>query len=108
MLFFFAFVGVIASIYGIREFYFESKYSELYINNCQKVEVGMTLKEAKIIMGGRNYSGNEKSFIYWTSFEKGKPKSFTIDYPTSSSSYHTLIYYNPETGLVTDVECSGY
>ncbi len=108
MLLFFASIGVGASIIAIREFYFESKYSQLYINNCPKVEVGMTLEEAKVIMGGKNYMKNEKSYIYWTSFEKGKPRSFTIDYPTSSSSYHTVIHYDSKTGLVTEVECSGF
>ncbi|PSR52263.1 hypothetical protein AHMF7605_01355 [Adhaeribacter arboris] len=108
LLFFFALVGVAASVFAIREFYFESKYSELYIKNCQKVKVGIPLEEAKVIMGGMNYNENEKSYNYWTSFEKGKPKKYSIDYPTSSSSYHTVIYYDPETGLVTEVECSGF
>ncbi len=108
LLFFFALIGVVASLFAIREFYSESKYSKLYINNCQKVKVGMTLEEAKVIMGGKNYNKNKKSYTYWTSFEKGKSKNFTIDYPTSGSSYHTMIHYDPKTGLVTEVECSGY
>jgi hypothetical protein len=108
LLFFFALVGVVASIFAIREFYFESKYSKLYIKNCQEVKAGMTLEEAKIIMGGKNYYENQKSYTYWTSFEKGEPKKFSIDYPTSSSSYHTVVYYDPENGLVTEIECSGF
>jgi hypothetical protein len=107
-LFFFSLVGIIAVIFGIREIYLDGKYSDLYINNCKNVKEGMTLEEAKVVMGGSNYHENGKSYSYWTSFKEGKPEKFTLEYPTSGASYHAVIHYDPITGLVTEVECSGY
>ncbi|MBD1395671.1 hypothetical protein H9Q13_00705 [Pontibacter sp. JH31] len=107
-LFFFAIVGVVASVFVIKEFYYDSEYSELYVKNCENVKPGMTLEEAKIVMGGKNYSANKRTYKYWTSFEKGIPKQFSIYYPTSGASFHTAIHFDPNTGIVTEVECSGF
>ncbi len=106
--FFFAFIGVLATFYVCREFYLDAEYSTRYIKNCQRVQVGMTLEEAKVVMGGRNYRDKEKSFSFDTSFGKGIPTRFTLNYPTSGDSYHALIHYDPVTGLVTEVECEGF
>lgn len=108
LLFSFAFIGVIASIFLIRELYLVSKYEELYINNCENVRAGMTVEEAKVTMGGANYRENEKGYSYWTTFLKDKPTEFLLSYPTSGASYIVSIKYDPITGLVTEVECSGH
>lgn len=108
LLFFFAFIGVVASVFFIREMYLVSRYEELYINNCENVRVGMTVEEAKVAMGGTNYRGNEKGYSYWTTFLKDKPTEFLLSYPTSGASYVVSVKYDPITGLVTEVECYGH
>ncbi|QHL88243.1 hypothetical protein GU926_12705 [Nibribacter ruber] len=108
LLFLFAGVGVVASGLLLREVYLESRYEKLYIRNCHKVKAGMTLEEAKVAMGGSRYYEHLKSFSYETTFEKGKPTAFLLTYPTSGASYTVAIEYDPTTGLVKEVECSGY
>ena len=89
-------------------FYRTEKLTREYWKNCEKVEIGMTLKEAREIIGDLKYQ-------YWTQHEnsggimvseyKGELK-YTLEYPmVFAGSDNMRLEFDPNTLRVTDIFC---
>jgi hypothetical protein len=77
-----------------------------YLKNCEKVKVGMSLKEAKQIMGDFNYQERKNRSEIWTYFNNDTAKTYHLSYPTVlAASTGTEIYFDPKNQLVTNVIC---
>jgi hypothetical protein len=64
-----------------------------YLVNCKRVEPGMTVKQAERIMGDEDGSDH--------SVGKGELQYITPSFARTG----TIIYFNPEADLVTEVIC---
>ena len=102
----FAFLGVIFLTYGIYNFVQNERITEKYWENIKKVKVGMTLIEARKIVGDLEYQ-------YWTQDNKsgeiivqsidGKP-IYSLEYDmVFAGSDNPKIYFDPNTLIVTKV-----
>ena len=79
-----------------------------YYNNCEKVKVGMTLKEAREIIGDLKYQ-------YWSAdeisgeiiiTEMDNNLKYTLEYPYFlGGSENIQIEFDPNTLIVTNVFC---
>lgn len=79
-----------------------------YYNNCEKVKVGMTLKEAREIIGDLKYQ-------YWSAdeisaeiivYERNNELTYSLNYPMYfGGSDNIQIKFNPNTLIVTNVFC---
>ncbi len=89
-------------------FYRTEKLTREYWKNCEKVEIGMTLKEAREIIGDLKYQ-------YWTQHKnsggimvseyKGELK-YTLEYPmVFAGSDNMRLEFDPNTLRVTDIFC---
>jgi hypothetical protein len=102
----FAFLGVILLTYGIYNFVQRERLTEKYWKNIKKVKIGMTLNEARQIVGDLEYQ-------YWTQDDKsaeiiiqnidGKPV-YTLEYNmVFGGSDNPRIYFDPITLIVTKI-----
>ncbi|GAB2456021.1 hypothetical protein GCM10011375_04030 [Hymenobacter qilianensis] len=77
-----------------------------YLASCEKVKVGMTLEEAKKIMGDYNYYERANRSEIWTFYNNEKTKQYFLTYPAPfAASEGTWIHFDPETQLVIGVTC---
>ena len=56
LLYFFASAGIIGLTFKIIVFYQNEKLAAHYWKNCQNVEIGMTLEQARAIIGDLRYA----------------------------------------------------
>ncbi|MDX9789316.1 MAG: hypothetical protein RBT61_00655 [Candidatus Kapabacteria bacterium] len=111
ILYFLAFIGllfIVFTILKIYNFYKLEKITQSYWDNCKKVEVGMTLSEAREIIGDLKYQ-------YWTQDEysgeiiiseyNGKIK-YSLEYPMIlAGSDNMRLRFDPNTLIITEVFC---
>ena len=89
----------------IINFYRENKEAKVYAKNCANIKAGITLEEAKRIMGDINQNKRIRSEI-WTHFTKDSIKEYYLTYPAVfGSSSSPDIYFDPKTQIVTRVVC---
>ncbi|MEJ8801369.1 hypothetical protein [Pontibacter sp. H249] len=106
LLYIFAFIGFIATVKTIYDFLKEQNDASQYLSMCGSVKVGMTLEEAKKVMGDYEYYRMRNRSEIWTSFNNSKEKTYYLTYPSVFlASTGTEIYFDPETQLVTKVVC---
>jgi len=101
-------IGVICSISKITRFYINEKTTREYWRNCEKVEIGMSLDNARKIIGDAKYQ-------YWTqdhisgeiiisSYED--ELKYTLEYPmVFAGSDNMRLEFDPITLSITDVFC---
>jgi len=112
ILYFLAFLGLVfitLIIFRLYNFYKLEKLAEMYSDNCQKVEVGMTLTQARDIIGGL------KSHQFWASNKylgeikvstENKKVVYYVEYPaTFAASDNIQLYFNPNTLIITEIFC---
>ncbi len=110
-LYFFAIIGIISVVpltSKILKIYQTEKLISKYWNNCEKVEVGMTLQEAREIIGDLKYQ-------YWTQDNKSGEiiisdfngeLTYSLEYPMIfAGSDNMRIEFDPITLRVTDKFC---
>ncbi|WP_299821623.1 hypothetical protein [uncultured Pontibacter sp.] len=108
LLYILAFIGVVSVVSKIVSLYYSEKRTRVYWSNCEKVKVGMTLNEARQIIGDLEYQ-------YWTQDEKsgeilvsqGKEGAeYTLEYDmVIAGSDNMRLYFDPITLRVTKVFC---
>ena len=77
-----------------------------YLKKCEEVKVGMTLEQAKKIMGDYDYTNRKFRSEIWTFFNNDSLKVYYLTYPTIfAASTGTEIYFDPNTQLVTKIVC---
>ena len=105
-LYVFATIGLFSSIKLVYDLWKRQSDASQYLKNCEKVKLGMTLKEAKEIMGDYEYYKRKNKSQIWTYFNQDTVKIYYLTYPTVfAASTGTEIYFDPETQLVTSVVC---
>ena len=106
LLYAFALVGLISVckfIYDLVKY--ESDAVE-YLHNCEEVKIGMTLKEAKKIMGDLQHWKIKNKSTIWTYINDRPEKTYYLTYPAVfAASTGTEIYFDPDTQIVTKVIC---
>ena len=111
LLYFFASLGIIAStslIMKVINFYKSEKVIQSYVANCENVEVGMSLEEARKIIGDLKYQ-------YWASHEKSGgiivkkidgEVIYSLEYPMRfAGSSNMSLRFDPITLKITEVFC---
>ncbi|MFT2011507.1 hypothetical protein ACMA1I_22745 [Pontibacter sp. 13R65] len=93
-------------MWGIYDFLKAHNDASQYLSLCKNVEVGMTLEEAKKVMGDyESYRRRNRSEI-WTSFNNSEEKTYYLTYPVVLfASTGTEIYFDLDTQVVTKVIC---
>jgi len=108
LLYFFAIIGIISLTIKIIGFYQTEKLTRQYWNNCEKVEIGMTLEQAREIIGDLKYqywTQDKKSAEIIVSEFKGEIK-YSLEYDmVFAGSDNMRIYFDPITLRVTDKFC---
>ena len=100
----FAIIGMINTILFFVNQYNSSKEAKEYAQNCEKVKVGMSVEEAKKIMGDYDYyEKTTRSEIWPEDLRLESPRKFYLNYPASSTPHR--IYFDPNTMIVTKVFC---
>ena len=107
-LYIFAIIGIISLISEIVGLYRTEKMTREYWKNCEKVEIGMTLEEARGIIGDLKYQ-------YWTQDDKSGEiiiteykgeLSYKLEYPMIfAGSDNMRLEFDPKTLRVTDKFC---
>ncbi|MCP2045055.1 hypothetical protein [Pontibacter sp. HSC-36F09] len=106
LIYIFAFIGLIATVKVIYDFIKEQSEASQYLSVCENVKVGMTLEEAKKVMGDYEYYRRRNRSEIWTSFNNSTEKTYYLTYPAVFlASTGTEIYFDPDTQLVTKVVC---
>lgn len=108
LLYIFALIGVVSIVSRMVSLYFSEKRTRQYWSNCEMVKVGMTLNEARQVIGDIKYQ-------YWTQDEKsgeilvsqGKEgPEYTLEYDmVIAGSDNMRLYFDPITLRVTKVFC---
>lgn len=108
LLYFFAFIGVVSLVAKIVGFYQSENITSQYWKNCEKVKIGMTLIEARQVIGDLKYQ-------YWTQDSKSveilvqqskKGIEYTLEYDmVFAGSDNMRIHFDPNTLQVTKVFC---
>src|SRR5215203_5632176 len=105
LLYGFAFVGVLSMLLLAIDFFKQNSTAKTYLRNCENVKVGMSVEQAKSIMGDLDYNHKYRSEI-WTVFNQDTAKVYYLDYPSAfGASTGTEIYFEPNTQIVTKVIC---
>jgi len=108
LLYFFAIIGILSVIIKITGVYRTEKLTRQYWENCEKVEIGMTLEQAREIIGDLKYqywTQDRKSAEIIVSEYKGEVK-YTLEYDmVFAGSDNMRLYFDPITLLVTDKFC---
>ena len=77
-----------------------------YLSNCKQVQIGMSLAEAKRIMGDYDYYSRTNRSEIWTLLNDDTVKVYFLSYPAPfAASEQTSIFFDPATQLVTGVAC---
>ena len=101
-----AFIGAFTLGKILFDFLHYQKDAKQYLSNCSKVQPGMTLAEAKKIMGDYDYYERENRSEIWTFLNNDTTKTYFLNYPTVAlASEQTAILFDPVTQIVTGVAC---
>lgn len=95
-LYFLSLIGVISILISLKIIYTHENEARKYLIKCSQVEVGMTLEEAKKIMGEANtfYSKNKSKISY---FKNGKNIKYYLHYTVVFfSSYRNIYLFQPK------------
>ncbi|TRO66804.1 hypothetical protein [Christiangramia sabulilitoris] len=108
LLYIFAAIGLLSICIQIVQFFIEENRTQSYWNNCEKVEIGMKLNEAREIIGDLKYQ-------YWTQdsksgeiiiYEKNGELEYSIEYDMIfAGSDNMRLIFDPKTLKITDKFC---
>lgn len=108
-LYLFALIGVLSIVLsGYRAYKFE-KVARTYLKRCQLVEEGMTLNQAREIIGDLKFEGWTQDklsgeIIIWDS--GGDDVRYALVYPmVFAGSDNMRVFFDPNTLVVTSVFC---
>ena len=100
----FASIGIIYLVLATYNFLTSQKEAKIYRKNCDLIKVGMSVQDAKRIMG--DYDRITRSEIWIEHQNIDSLRSFYLSYPTFFiGSTWPMVYFNPNTMLVTKVIC---
>ena len=100
----FAFMGIFSIILFFIDYSKHNNASKRFIRNCAEIKEGMSLKQAKLIMGDDN--ANKYRSEIWLISGNGSAPEFYLAYPTGpGGSYGPQIYFDPKTLIVNKVIC---
>lgn len=104
----FALIGLISLILNTFKFFQTERLTNQYWKNCEKIEVGMTLNQAREIIGDLKYQ-------YWTQDKKSAEiivledddkLIYTLEYDmVFAGSDNMRLEFDPNTLIVTDIFC---
>ncbi|KAA5547877.1 hypothetical protein [Adhaeribacter rhizoryzae] len=108
LLYVLAFIGMISMISKVIGFYQTEKLTRQYWDNCGKVKVGMTLKDARQIIGDLKYQywsqDQESAEIIVKQGQNGV--EYTLEYNMIfAGSDNMKLYFDPITLRVTKIFC---
>ena len=108
ILWFFAFIGVLSSIGSVYDFFRRQSVATAYGENCLNIRTGMSLLEAKKIMGDdRWFEKSSRSEVWIENIEMDSMRRYYLSYPAVvAASEWPMIYFDPVTMKVTKVVCS--
>lgn len=99
-------IGITTLILLFYNLLIENIEAKKYSKNCIKVKIGMTLEEAKSIMGDLSEFNVKTRSEICTHFNDEKIKKYYLNYPTViGASSGIEIYFNPTTQIVTEIFC---
>lgn len=102
----FALIGATTLLLWVADFAKQNNVGKSYLKNCANVKVGMTLEQAKEVMGDLDYYNHKYRSEIWTVFDKNTSKVYYLSYPAViGASTGTEIYFDPNTQIVTKVVC---
>lgn len=109
LLWLFAIIGFICVIAKSISFFLWNKQTNGYYQNCSKVQVGMTLYEAREAIGDLKYEAWTQDNWSAEIVIHGQPdevKEYVLEYDMLfGGSDNMKIYFDPNTLLVTEVFC---
>ena len=108
LLYFFASAGIIGLTFKIIVFYQNEKLAAHYWKNCQNVEIGMTLEQAREIIGDLRYASwtQDKKSAEILVYEWKGEVTYSLVYPMLFGGSDTMrIYFDPITLRVTEIFC---
>ncbi len=103
----FAIIGILLFSLKVFTFFEKELIARKYFENCKKVKVGMSLSQAREIVGDIDYQ-------YWTkSYKSGsiivnpeaeEKRKFSLEYQeVFAGSDHPQLYFDPKTLKITEV-----
>lgn len=100
----FAFIGIFSTLLFFIDYSKHNKASKRFTINCAEIKEGMSLKQAKLIMGDDN--ANKYGSEIWLISGNGSAPEFYLSYPAKpGGSYGPQIYFDPKTLIVNKVIC---
>lgn len=99
-------IGLISVLkFGYDLIKYQNDASE-YLKKCREVKIGITLQEAKKIMGDYAYYERKNRSEIWTYFSNDHVKTYYLTYPAPfTASTGIEIYFDPTTQIVTNIVC---
>jgi hypothetical protein len=107
LLWFFALIGTVASVGLMYDFFRRQSEAKLYARNCLDIQTGMSVSEAKKIMGDYDrFKKSSYSEIWIEHVEQDSIRQYYLSYPTVfGGSASPMIYFDPVTMKITKVIC---
>jgi hypothetical protein len=103
----FALIGILSTIIYAYQFFKSQNDAKDYQKNCVLVKIGMPVSEAKKIMGDYDwFKKTTRSEIWIEDSKVDSLRQFYLSYPaTFGGSDWPMIYFDPNTMLVTKIRC---
>ena len=104
----FALIGILSTIVYAYRFFKSQSEAKDYEKNCVLVKIGMPVSEAKKIMGDyHQFDKTTQSEIWIEDIKVDSVRQFYLNYPARfGGSEWPMIYFDPNTMLVTKISCS--
>ncbi|MFM7853767.1 MAG: hypothetical protein ACKO96_18050 [Flammeovirgaceae bacterium] len=105
----FASIGIICLAFNAYNFFTSQKEARIYRKNCDLIKVGMSLQDAKKIMGDYDWFKKSTRSEIWIEHQNiDSLRSFYLSYPTFFiGATWPKVYFDPNTMKVTKVICGG-
>ena len=103
----FAIIGIVVLLINAFNFIISQRESKLYATNCDHVEIGMPLLDAKKIMGDLDWFKMRTRSEIWIEYPRtNSTRLFYLSYPDQfGGSGGPMIYFDPNTMMVTKIYC---
>lgn len=102
-----AFLGILLLIFEVYNYIQSERITEKYWDNIAKVNVGMTLEEARKIIGDSKYESltqDDKSGEITLSKDNKGNITYAVEYDmVFGASDNPKIYFDPNTLIVTEI-----
>jgi hypothetical protein len=103
---FFAVLGLLSAVLKCYAFWGSQNDAAAYRKNCVNVSIGMSVSEAKKLMGDYNWFEKNIRSEIWIESGTDSTQKFYLNYPGSfGTSSSPMIYFDPNTMKVINVIC---